>query len=131
MRRCNLADTTLLSQEASDMYFTEFKQHLIAYYGAYVCLTLQALGVSCVNEETLPEIKTREMIFTAITGGSKEGTKIEWEKFIGLQARVVFEPRSKFITRISKHEDKLTKRDISRIRQDHNDKINEAKRQVA
>tara|TARA_E500000318_G_C3376254_1_gene140469 strand:+ start:108 stop:503 length:396 start_codon:yes stop_codon:yes gene_type:complete len=131
MRRCNLADTTLLSQEASEMYFTEFKQHLIAYYGVYVCLTLQALGVSCVNEETLPEIKTREMIFTAITSGKKEGTKIKWKKFLGLQARVVFEPRSKFISRISKHEDKLTKRDISRICKKHYDKINEAKRNEA
>jgi len=130
MRRCNLADTTLLSKEASKMYFTEFKQYLISYYGAYICLALQSLGVSVINEETLPEIKKRDMIFTAITDG-KEGSRIEWEKFMGLQASVVFETRSKFISRISKHKDKLTKRDINRIRQKHYDKINAAKRQVA
>ena len=131
MRRCNLADTTLLSQEASKIYFTEFKQHLISYYGAYICMILGGIGVSVINKETLPEIEKREMIFTAITGGNKNGSRIEWEKFIGLQASVVFETRSKFISRISKNKAKLTKRDISRIRQEHNDKINEAKRQVA
>jgi hypothetical protein len=124
-------ETILMSPEACDMFHESTNHPLVGSYGAYICLTLMGIGVSCITEETLPEIKVREAIFDAINEETNNSTKIKWETFMGLHTNVEFEIRSKFITRISQHQTKLSKRDITRIRDNHYNKINEAKRQVA
>jgi hypothetical protein len=124
-------ETILMSEEACKMFFTPTDNVIVREYGAYICMTLDLLRVSCITEETLPEIKIREAILEAISDEIKDSTGIKWETFMGLHTNVEFEIRSKFITRISQHQTKLSKRDINRIRENHYNKINEAKRQVA
>jgi len=124
-------ETILMSKEACKMFFTPTNSVLVREYGAYICVTLEGLGVSCITEETLPEIKIREAIFEAISDEIKDSSGIKWETFMGLHTNIGFETRSKFITRISQRQFKLSKRDINRIRENHYNKINEAKRQVA
>ena len=124
-------ETILMSEEAREMFFTPTDNFIVQEYGVYICMSLELLGVSCITEETIPEIKIREAILEAINEEIKDSTGIKWETFIGLHTNVQFEIRSKFITRISQHQTKLSKRDINRIRDNHYNKINEAKRQVA
>ncbi len=90
-----------MSKEAQEKFNMETNHVLCSTYGAYICLTLMGLGISHINDDTLPEIETREKIFQAIHQ-LKNTTGIDWELFKGLSTNIAIETQAEFLRRYSK-----------------------------
>ena len=113
-------DTITMSKEAQEKFNMDIKNALCSTYGAYICLSLMGLGISHINDDTLPEIETREKIFQAIHQLDNT-TGIEWALFKGLSTNVAMETQSEFLRRLSKVNAK-TKKQLNESRE-HNYKL--------
>ena len=103
-------ETITMSKEAQEKFNMDIKNALCSTYGAYICLSLMGLGISHINDDTLPEIETRE-----------KTTGIEWVLFKGLSTNVAMETQSEFLRRLSKVNAK-TKKQLNESRE-HNYKL--------